>query len=159
MDKCHGAIPDIKETAEFLVFSGMQTVAALRGGLRVPPISHRDQFSNSSKSDEKEWGGGGTVGFINVSRSNKYTCRVTKSCFTILRIHFITTRKIQEIAFQRFQISKSPPPPTSLPWCRHWMQTGMKDDIKRVHGKQRMYLPLMLVLPTSRPPSYLLFDH
>ena len=50
------------------------------GGGSRPPISHRDQFSNSSKSDEKEWGGGGTVGFINVSRSNKYTCRDTKNC-------------------------------------------------------------------------------
>ena len=50
------------------------------GRTRPPPISHRDQFSNSSKSDEKEWGGGGMVGFNNVSRSNKYTCRVTKNC-------------------------------------------------------------------------------
>ena len=31
---------------------------------------------------------------------------VRSSCFMILRIHFITTRKIQEIAFQGFQISK-----------------------------------------------------
>ena len=63
----------------------MRSVAAPRGGLGEtrppPPISHRDQFSNSSKSDEKEWGRGwGTVGFINVSRSSKYTCRVTKNC-------------------------------------------------------------------------------
>ena len=42
------------------------------------------------------------------------------SCFMILRIHFITTRKIQEIAFQGFQISKfsrgsmPPDPPTWL---------------------------------------------
>ena len=56
-------------------------VAAPRGGLggTCPPISRRDQFSNSSKSDEKEWGWG-TVGFINVPRPNKYTCRVTKNC-------------------------------------------------------------------------------
>ena len=33
---------------------------------------------------------------------------VRSSCFMILRIHFITTRKIQEIAFQGFQISKFP---------------------------------------------------
>ena len=31
---------------------------------------------------------------------------VRSSCFMILRIHFITTRKIQEIALQGFQISK-----------------------------------------------------
>ena len=31
---------------------------------------------------------------------------VRSSCFMILGIHFITTRKIQEIAFQGFQISK-----------------------------------------------------
>ena len=63
---------------------------------------------------------------------------VRSSCFMILRIHFITTRKIQEIAFQGFQISKcsrgsmppDPPidgsrlwreivPPPSMPWRRH----------------------------------------
>ena len=68
------------------------TAAAPRGGLAglVPPISHRDQFPNSSKSDEKEWGGG-TVGFFNVSRSNKYTCRVTKNCaFKLYYLRFLS---------------------------------------------------------------------
>ena len=39
------------------------SVAAPRGGLGglVPPISHRGQFSNSSKSDKKGGGGGGTI--------------------------------------------------------------------------------------------------
>ena len=64
---------------------------------------------------------------------------VRSSCFTILRIHFITSWKIQETAFQGFQIQNFPggacprspldglrlrrkivPPPASMPWHRHW---------------------------------------
>ena len=122
----------------------MLPVAAPRGGLGglVPPISHRDQFSNSSKSDEKEWGGGATVGFINVSRSNKYTCRVTKNCvFKLLHdlensLHYYPENPGNCISgipdFKIFSGEHAPgpprwlsplardcpPSPNSMPWCR-----------------------------------------
>ena len=111
------------------------------GGGLVPPISHRDQFSNSSKSDEKEWGGG-TVGFINVSRSNKYTCRVMKNCaFKLLNdlensLHYYPENPGNCISgipdFKIFpgEHAPGPPrwlapsvrdcaPPTSTPWRRY----------------------------------------
>ena len=87
--ECYGLVLSkrLQEDVSYIVTLHIDIILAVfssgatgwTGGTRPPPpISHRDQFSNSSKSDQKE--GGGTVGFISVSRSNKYTCRVTKNC-------------------------------------------------------------------------------
>ena len=68
-----------RQTPKGLGFYSSGATGWTGGGLVHPPFLTETNFLIRPNLMRKS-GGGGMVGFNNVSRSKKYTCRVTKNC-------------------------------------------------------------------------------